>query len=221
MTCEQVRAMLAAFMADEIPPGESRLVQEHLDACAPCAGFRRFEDAFDGALKRGLGASVAPASLILGVQRGIGEEDSSRRRSPFWFQAPALKQWALAAGIIIAMLAPFSLGYRLGLFVPEAASTEDVRVVRGTLVCSACEKMGVPLPNQRGCRLHGHHAALKCEDTGLWEFVETDSTRPLLTDASRIGDEVELRGVFMEDLHYVKVSSVRFLSGEARTDLDL
>lgn len=219
-TCEQVRALLAAFLADELSPGDSRLVQDHLDACAPCVRFRRFEDAFDGALKRGLGAVAAPASLILKIQRSIDAEGESPRRPAPSFRASGWKQWALAAGIVVALLAPFSVGYELGLFAPRAGHAES-RVVRGILVCSACEKMGVPIADQRGCRVHGHHAALMCDDTGLWEFVETDQTRKLLTDASRIGDEVELRGEFLEDLHYVKVDSVRFLSGETQADLDL
>jgi len=221
--CGRIRSMLAAFLADELPAGDSRQVQEHLDACPPCERFRRFECAFDGALKRSVGAVPAPASLILKLQRSMDAESTSPasparpERARQW---GGWRQWALAAGIVVALLAPFSVGYEIGLFAPRALQ-EQTRVVRGTLVCSACEKLGVPIADQRGCRVHGHHAALKCDDSVLWEFVEDDASRDLLTDASRIGDAVELRGVFLDDLHYVKVDSVRFLSGQAQADLGL
>jgi len=218
--CDRVRSMLAAFLADELPAGDSRQVQEHLDACPPCERFRRFECAFDGALRRSVGAVPAPASLILNLERAIDAEETSTRAPERARPSGGWRQWALAAGIVVALLAPFSVGYELGLFAPRGLQ-EETRVVRGTLVCSACEKMGVPIADQRGCRVHGHHAALKCDDTGLWEFVEDDASRDLLTDSSRIGDEVELRGLFLDDLHYVKVDSVRFLTGQARADLGL
>ncbi|MBI3447743.1 MAG: hypothetical protein HY049_02295, partial [Acidobacteria bacterium] len=77
------------------------------------------------------------------------------------------------------------------------------------------ERGGSPTAAQKGCRAFGHHAALRCEPDGLWEFVESDTTMPLLTDADRIGRAIEVRGVFFEDIHYVRVSSYRYLPGGA------
>lgn len=42
-TCEQVFARLDDFLDRELSADEMRLVQEHLDACAACAGEHHFE----------------------------------------------------------------------------------------------------------------------------------------------------------------------------------
>jgi mycothiol system anti-sigma-R factor len=42
-SCEQVFARLDDFVDRELSPEEMRLVQEHLDTCAQCAGEHHFE----------------------------------------------------------------------------------------------------------------------------------------------------------------------------------
>lgn len=42
-TCEQVFARLDDYVDRELSPEEMRMIQEHLEACAVCAGEHHFE----------------------------------------------------------------------------------------------------------------------------------------------------------------------------------
>jgi hypothetical protein len=212
MNCNDIREILPAFLADEISAGDSLQVQSHLEGCAPCRKFKSFELAFDATVKRSLVREAAPPSLILGVQRALdGGSIASHRSLPF-SGASAWRQWAVAAGIIFAMLAPVTLGYQLGFFVAPFAGTVEEKVLKGTLICSTCERMGVPIDQQRGCRLHGHRAAFKCDETGIWELVDNPGSRELITAATRLGDRLEVTGRFIDDIRYVNVSSYKYIS---------
>jgi hypothetical protein len=222
ITCTEIRSLLPAFLADEIPATESRRVQEHLDQCASCRRFREFEAAFDEVLKRGIREETAPPSLVAGVREALRAEASASRNRSGARRSPGVRRWALAASILIALLAPSLVAVQIGVLVPASRAVAGVeRVLEGNLVCSACEKVGRSLGEQRGCRAHGHHAAFKCEDACLWELIETDETRSLIMAADRIGDRIELRGVFLDDLGYVSVKSFRYLSGGEQASLDL
>lgn len=222
ITCTEIRSVLPAFLADEIPATESRRVQEHLDQCASCRRFREFETAFDEVLKRGIREEKAPPSLVAGVREALRAEAAVSRISPGARISPGVRRWALAASILVALLAPSLVAVQMGILVPATRAVPGVeKVLEGDLVCSACEKAGRSLGEQRGCRAHGHHAAFKCDGAGVWEFIESEETRPLIMAADRIGDRIELRGVFMDDLGYVKVESYRYLSGGEQANLGL
>jgi anti-sigma factor (TIGR02949 family) len=63
-SCEQVFARLDDFVDRELSAEEMRLVQEHLDTCAQCAGEHRFETAVIQGVKSKLGRiDVAPTLL--------------------------------------------------------------------------------------------------------------------------------------------------------------
>jgi anti-sigma factor (TIGR02949 family) len=222
ITCGEVRALLPAFLADEISASESRKVHVHLDGCPECRRFRGFEDAFDGMLKRTLRIEAAPPSLVVRVHQALRDQDAPARGRLREWATPGWRRWAMAAAILLAVLAPSTAAYRAGLIPPILSwSAETERSLQGTLVCAACERVGRPVEAQRGCRVHGHHVAFKCDESGLWELVENDLTRPLILDASRVGDRVEMRGVFLDDIHYVKVNSFRFLPETELARLDL
>ncbi len=222
ITCSEIRSVLPAFLADEIPATESRRVQEHLDTCAPCRRFREFEAAFDEALKRGIREEKAPPSLVAGVRRALRAEAAGSREPLGGRLGGGARRWALAASILLALVAPSLVAVQTGILVPAGRTVAGVeKVLEGNLVCSACEKVGRSLGEQRGCRAHGHRAAFKCEGAGVWEFIETEETRPLVMAADRIGDRIELRGVFMDDLGYVRVKSYRYLSGGELANLGL
>ena len=211
-SCREVRAILSAFLADEIAVEDSRQVQSHLEGCAACRKFKEFELAFDATVQRSLAREAAPPSLILGVQRALDGGSAPVAGAMSFTGATVWKQLAMAAGIVFVMLAPITLGYQFGFFVPSMTGTIGEKVLTGTLICSTCERMGVPIEKQRGCRLHGHRAAFKCDKTGVWELVDNPGSHELITAASRLGDRLELKGRFIDEIRYVNVSSFNYLT---------
>jgi len=222
VVCAEVRALLPAFLADEIPSDQSLRVQEHLDSCPPCRRFHRFETAFDGALKRGMRREAAPPSLVLAVHERLAAEDAGRAGRLGGLLARPWVRWAAAAAAVLVLAIPTVLLVRRGVPPgPPLVSAEVERVERGILVCGGCELRSVPAERQRGCRAFGHHAMLRSNRGALWQFVESDASRPLLTAADHYGDEVEVRGVFLNDLGYVKVKTYHFLAPERGADSGL
>ena len=100
--CSEIRSLLPAFLADELATGESCRVQEHLDGCPACAGFERFEGAFDGALKRALTTEAAPATLVVKVHRALDEEDAGNVVRLRRIIDRPWTPWALAASLLLA-----------------------------------------------------------------------------------------------------------------------
>jgi len=211
--CPEVQSSLHAFLANEIPADRSAEVQGHLDRCEECRGYRSFEEEFNSLLARGITRDAADPSLAVRIHEALrGEDGSPAARAGGAAHLP-WHFWASVAALVLAVVVPSLMSRRGDAPAPPAAPqvVPAEQILTGTLVCSGCERHGWPVAGQRGCRAFGHHSALKCEKTGLWEFVETDLTRPLLTAADRVGDKVEVRGVFMPDIHYVKVTSFRYL----------
>lgn len=62
-TCEQVFARLDDFLDRELTADEMRLVQEHLDTCAVCAGEYRFEAMVLTDVRRKLARIDVPSGL--------------------------------------------------------------------------------------------------------------------------------------------------------------
>lgn len=214
MSCGEVRSLLSAFLADELSPAESRRVQEHLEGCAACAGFRRFEDAFDIAMKRSLRTGAAPASLVVKIHRALDEEDTGQAAPARRVMARPWAPWALAASLLVAILGPGILGVRTGVITLPVSAAGVILSTEGTLVCAECTRQGRPVSEQRGCRAHGHHAALRADNGALWEFVENDLSRPLILDADRLGDRIEVQGLFLDDIRYVRVNAYRYMDGQ-------
>ena len=212
ITCTEIRALLPAFLSDEIPLDQSGRIHAHLEVCASCTRYRRLESAFDETVRRSVKRKAAPPSLIVRIHEALNEEDRSASARLRRFMAPGWRRWAAAAALLAAVLLPGGLAYQAGILRLPGAPSEVEQVIRGTLVCGTCERKGIQTRDQRGCRAFGHHTAFRCPKTGLWDFVESDVTRPLLTDADRVGDPVEVRGVFFTNLHYIKVTSYTYLT---------
>lgn len=212
VTCAEVREYLPAFLSDEISATDSRRIQEHLDGCASCRKFHGFEHAFDEMLDRCLTREQAPPELEDRVRRSLNEANVVRTERFTSWAGPGWRRWAIAAAILFVLVAPASVTYYDLLVNPAGVAIAGAeKNLTGTLVCSACERAGVETADQRGCRAHGHHVGFRCDQSGLWELVENDQTRSVINAANRIGDRVELQGVFLEDLRYVKVKSIRYV----------
>jgi putative zinc finger protein len=220
LECDEVRRLLPSFLANEVPTGTSAGVQEHLSRCEACRRFRGFEEGFDRLLARGLTREPVDASLQARILQGLQTEDAAAGSRVQGASGAAWGRWATLAALLATVFLAFGIVWQRGILSPApanppaAAPSEAIpveQVMTGRLVCDACERGGTPVSGQRGCRAFGHHSALKSDKSVVWEFIETDLTRPLLTDADRIGQRLEVRGVFFPELHYVRVSQYRYL----------
>jgi anti-sigma factor (TIGR02949 family) len=203
--CGEVRERLAALLAGEVDAAERDRIRSHLDACGACLAFGRFEAAFDAAIRRAARRARAPEALLARIRGALDAEAAPARRARR--APPAWLGWAAAAAILAGVLVP---GVR-PRSVPEAPPAGSGAVLTGTLVCGSCERHGVPLAAQRGCSRFGHHAALRCDRTGLWEIVETEATRGLTEDRGHLGDRIEVRGALLDDLRHVRVDAYSYL----------
>jgi hypothetical protein len=212
--CGEIRALLSPFLADELSASESSRVQQHLDACPPCARFQRFEDAFSAAMERTVGATAAPASLVVKIHRALDEEDAGDvvrlRRA---MERPWVRGAAAAAAVLLLVVGPGIVGLKTGILTLPVSVAGVILSSEGTLVCAECTRVGRPVSEQRGCRAHGHHAALRTDDGALWEFVDSNLSRPLILDADHLGDRLQVEGLFIDNLHYVRLDAYRYLGG--------
>ncbi len=154
--CADVRSSLAAFTADELPVSDSRRIQEHLDRCPPCEGFRRFESAFDAALERTVRSEAAPASLMARIHRALDAEDAGGSPSSSRVLARPWARWALAASLAVAVIVPAAMALRGGFIRLPLSAAGALRSAEGMLVCAECARNRIPIERQRGCRAHGH-----------------------------------------------------------------
>jgi anti-sigma factor (TIGR02949 family) len=73
LTCEQIFARLDDFVDRELSPREMRLVQEHLDTCAQCAGEHRFEATVISDVRAKLGRIDVPVGLALRIAQRLSD----------------------------------------------------------------------------------------------------------------------------------------------------
>ncbi|HEX5633240.1 MAG TPA: zf-HC2 domain-containing protein [Gemmatimonadales bacterium] len=78
-TCEQVFARLDDFVDRELSAEEMRLVQEHLDTCAACAGEHRFEATVLDDVRRKVTRIGVPPSLLSGVAERLARAYEAER----------------------------------------------------------------------------------------------------------------------------------------------
>lgn len=72
-TCEDVFRHLDDYLDRELGPEETRLVQEHLEACAQCASEARFERQVLDDLRRKLQRIRAPETLLEKVRKVVSD----------------------------------------------------------------------------------------------------------------------------------------------------
>ncbi|HVF61363.1 MAG TPA: zf-HC2 domain-containing protein [Thermoanaerobaculia bacterium] len=63
-TCDEVFRRLDLYLDRTLSPEELRLVQEHLETCAACAGEYRFEENVIAEVRRKVARIEAPAGLM-------------------------------------------------------------------------------------------------------------------------------------------------------------
>lgn len=207
--CAEVRVRLPAFASEQLPAPESHLVREHLEGCPSCEGFLRLENAFDAALDRALERSAAPASLVAQVRRALDAEESGGKAREGVLARPWAK-WALAASLAAVLIVPGAMALRSGFIRVPLAAAGVLRTMQGVLVCADCARAHLPIEQQRGCRKHGHREGFLADDGRLWDFVVGPGSRPLITDSDRIGDRLEVEGLFLGEIHSVRVDAYRY-----------
>jgi anti-sigma factor (TIGR02949 family) len=74
LTCEEVFDRLDDFLDRELSPEEIRLVEEHLETCAACAGEHRFESRVLESVRSKLRRITLPAALRGEILRRLSEE---------------------------------------------------------------------------------------------------------------------------------------------------
>lgn len=74
-TCEQVFARLDDYVDRELSSEEMRLVQEHLEICAACAGEHRFESTVIHEVRDRLRRIELPAGLMARISERLGRGD--------------------------------------------------------------------------------------------------------------------------------------------------
>ncbi len=79
LTCEEAFARLDDFLDRELDAAEMRLVQEHLDACAACAGEFRFEATVLGDLRAKLTRIDVPRTLLAKISARIAAVERAER----------------------------------------------------------------------------------------------------------------------------------------------
>lgn len=70
-TCEEVFARLDDFVDRELSAEEMRLVQEHLDTCAACAGEHRFESGVLRDVREKIVRIDVPADFLVRLSQRI------------------------------------------------------------------------------------------------------------------------------------------------------
>lgn len=63
-TCDDVFRRLDRYLDRTLDPEELRLVQEHLETCAECAGEYRFEESLLAEVRRKVSRLDLPAGLL-------------------------------------------------------------------------------------------------------------------------------------------------------------
>jgi anti-sigma factor (TIGR02949 family) len=78
-TCEEVFARLDDYLDRELAAEEMRLVREHLEACAICAGEYRFESGILEGVRGKLRRLAVPGDLMARISARIAAEEKTRR----------------------------------------------------------------------------------------------------------------------------------------------
>ena len=124
MRCEELRAMLPAYLDGELDVGETLAVERHLAACPECAGIASRERAFRAAFRDSGLRSAAPDALRARVDAAVRKQARlarpARGLSRAWMAAAASLVLGAALGVLAARLARAPVGE--GVLAEEALS---------------------------------------------------------------------------------------------------
>lgn len=73
-TCEDLFRRLDRFLDRALEPEEERLVREHLETCAACAGEYRFEETLLTEVRSKLSRIQAPSDLMERISAALAAE---------------------------------------------------------------------------------------------------------------------------------------------------
>lgn len=144
MTCDDIRALLAARADGELAAADSLRMDAHLAACAGCAEAAARHDATADALRQGLRAPAlyarAPADLAARVRSAVQAEAGTQpmssstarrgarsawKRLTGWLVAPGKGVgWGLSAGAVAAMA--LGVGVLVGRPDASALTARDI-----------------------------------------------------------------------------------------------
>jgi len=190
------------FQADEVPEEQRLGLQTHLDACPDCARRFEIEEVFLHGLESRLPREELPPGLETRIRATL--EDATSHAAPVgWFRRPWFA--AAAASVLLTLLL---LGAMDGWPFRGVTDPAAVHVAQDVVVVDYdCDRGGMPLEAQRGCR-HPHHInALKTPDGTYWNIAqETAGARELLLDRAMRGHRVRVEGDYYPHLHTVRLS---------------
>lgn len=75
LSCEELFRRLDDYLDRELDEREARLVREHLETCAVCAGEYGFEASVLMNVRKKLGRIQAPAGLMARISKRIAEAE--------------------------------------------------------------------------------------------------------------------------------------------------
>jgi anti-sigma factor (TIGR02949 family) len=201
MDCNTFRDRIYQFQADEIPQPEREEFQEHLDACAHCAGVLRVEDGFLRALKARIPREQAPPGLETRVRAALRAEAPEPRRLA-WYRTPWFAATAAALLLVVILVPTLDTGeHRAPL--RGVVQVADQAVV---VVDLDCDRAGKTLEEQRRCK-HPHHVnALRTRDGRYW-FISPDQEAygAMIHDRSMRGRRMVINGVYYPAINTVHI----------------
>ena len=81
LTCEELFRKLDDYLDHELSADETRLVREHLDVCAVCAGEYAFEQSVIENVREKIRRVAAPPDLLARVTRALQQAREDDRSS--------------------------------------------------------------------------------------------------------------------------------------------
>jgi mycothiol system anti-sigma-R factor len=208
MNCSSFRQCVYHFLADEVDGAERSRMEDHRDACPPCARYLEVEASFGRFVRARIGRETAPPALRARIRTALEAQAPERRG---WFSSLLFAPGT--AGAAAALALALVLGPTMLAIAPvkPAPEGEAVRVTRSaTVVDLQCEQMGKTPEQQRGCR-HGRHVnVLKVADGTYWNLsLAQESARELVFDHEARGRRVIVEGDFYPELSTIRLSHLR------------
>jgi anti-sigma factor (TIGR02949 family) len=188
MNCEDLRKCLPLYVDNELSAEETRDLRHHLDACPECCRVADSEERFQTLLREHLAEVPAPPGLRERICLCLADEASAREIRPR--RASRLPAWGAVAALLL-----LAGGFVAGRLLAPGGHPDHI-VLRGHLVCLACDRAGVPLEVQRRCRETGHSTGLRTEEGRLVAFAPSQVVSALVSDPALRGGRVEAEGAF-------------------------
>ncbi len=212
MTCSDVRELMSPFLDGELAASEWLAVQEHLSDCEACRRRTGFESDFDCTLRQHLAVPPAPASVVQGVRRRLQHEFPVRASTWIRVVLHPAAGYALAAGLLLALVLP--LGPTARLDAPEPAPPAHSSVaLQGQVVCVECEHVHRSAEEQRRCRMLTHHSGIRTLDGKVWTLANLGAGAKLAAQPDLRGAQVRFQGTLFPSIQTVDVTQFEVISG--------